>query len=359
MSDPKWATDIANKKPKLSWDNLVSTDSFDDTGSATISRQTTGVQTEATYGHTSRKYLWSWTDFAGAIAASKSLLGIPQILQLLKGGKSEMISFADSQKVLGGKSRTRIGIKASPLQSVLGKIPFIGPKHAKTIAEFAYWKETQLTYGDRSDVIVGHINRAVIRGDESVVYSGSEEDKSKKKFAAKAIGLPKVEYNEGTTTLTVGASKGYMFATDKSYIIDVNGSNDGRVAIYAGTGSVQLYKENNLHQLLITTDCHTVRAQNSFERIAKSKIINGKKMEVVCEDEIVHRAANGSLKIGKSGVSLYGKTELGTTIIADVLDLDEANEREKEERLRQEQEQLEQERADLFAELAEQYPQGR
>jgi hypothetical protein len=343
MSDPKWATDIANKKPKLSWDNLVSTDSFDDTGSATISRQTTGVQTEATYGHTSRKYLWSWTDFAGAIAASKSLLGIPQILQLLKGGKSEMISFADSQKILGGKSRTRIGIKASPLQSVLGKIPFIGPKHAKTIAEFAYWKETQLTYGDRSDVIVGHINRAVIRGDESVVYSGSEEDKSKKKFAAKAIGLPKVEYNEGTTTLTVGASKGYMFATDKCYIVSATQSESGDPNIISFSATdrtiLKLESSEDRGSAYIMTDDFSALIKNSSEIISETKTITSNVVNVSCKDSLNLGVSRSTIRITRAKVEIGNLVDLGGPGIE--IDDTERESREEQERLEAERQRIE------------------
>jgi len=352
MSDPKWATDIANKKPKISWDSLAGKDNLDDTGSATISRQTTGVQTEATNGHTSKKYLWAWTDFAGAIASVKSLTGIPSILKLLKGGKSELISFADSTKILGGQSRSRIGIKASPLQAILGKIPFIGPKHAKTIAEWAYWKESQLTYGDRSDVIVGHINRAVVRGHETVVYSGSDEDKSKVKLAKKFFGWPGVEYKKGTTRCVIGSSDGYQFMTDKSYKVTATQGESGdpnEISFSASDKTLlKLISSESGGVAQIATDDFRLVTDSSSEIISKTKTIKSKKMELACEDSFYVGTKNTGIKVTNSNVIIQGQTDLGSPISNIIYDQEEYDDVEREE-LEQERLRLEQEQNNAIA----------
>jgi hypothetical protein len=289
------------------------------------------VQTEATYGHTSRKYLWSWTDFAGAIATLKSLSGILGIMKLLKGGKSELISFADSQKILGGKSRTRIGIKASPLQSLLGKIPFIGPKHAKTIAEWAYWKESQLTYGDRSDVIVGHINRVVVRGDETVVYSGEDNDKSKVKFVKKAMGIPREEYKKGMTTSIVGASNGYIFSTDKSYKVMSSGEKDEEILFMLGASQLKISSSDQSYKVSIIANDHLLNSDESTEKISETKTIKSNVVNVACKESLNLGVSRSTIRIVKGNVTVAGPVDLGQAGLGIEVDDEERLAREEQE----------------------------
>lgn len=277
------------------------------------------------------------------------------VLGVFVGGKSETIFNNDSRKIFGSQKRIRLGYKLQdlPYGKKMALIPGLGGL-LNWIGEMT-WKEESFSRGDRSDTVHGNIDTLLVNGGEKKIFSNNEGGwKNKGVIAGKIMGLPvdKPAFSkylvkwEGLTYSSINAATGYSFATDKSYIVNADGDNDVRVAFYAGMGSLQLFKNNNIHQFLITTDSHTLHSHNSFERITKTKTIESKKMEVACEDSFYIGVNNTGIKVAKGSVIIQGQTELGNPHTQFIYDDEEWNEKEREEE-RQRIEKLRQEMQEL------------
>ncbi len=352
MSDPKWATDIANNKPPLTYP-WSDSGFFSGSGSSTTSASAVGAKRDTIWGHTNRIHIWTPGTFTGAISFAKNFFSSAMfdILGLFVGGKSETIFNNDSRKIFGSQKRIRLGYKLQdlPYGKKMALIPGLGGL-LNWIGEMT-WKEESFSRGDRSDTVHGNIDTLLVNGGEKKIFSNNAGGwKNKGVIAGKIMGLPvdKPMFSkylvkwEGLTYSTINAATGYSFATDKSYIINTEGNNDERVAFYAGTGSMQLFKHNNLHQFLITTDSYVLRSQNSFEKVSKKKTIETAKFELSSKEGIVLEANKKcGLEIKEGGIYAWGKTDLGgpKTTLIDVVDIEEIEDeiRRKIEQERQEE----------------------
>jgi hypothetical protein len=355
MSDPKWATDIANKKPLLSYDVMAGTDSFSDTGSSTNSTSTVGAKRDTIFGHTNRIHIWTPGTFTGAISFVKNALSsaMGDILGIFVGGKSETIHNCDSRKIFGSKKRIRLGYRLQdlPFGKNMALMPGLGGL-LNWIGEMT-WKEESFSRGDRSDTVHGNIDMLVVNGGEKKMFSNNEGGwKNKTIIAGKISGLPldkvpalakpSVKW-EGLTYSTTNAATGYSFATDKSYIVSAtqNESGDPNIISFSATDQTTLKLESSEARgsAYIMTDDFSTLSKNSSEIVSETKTIKSNVVNVACKESLNLGVSRSTIRIVKGKVTVAGSTDLGGPDTGIEVDDEERLAREEQERIAQEEQE--------------------
>lgn len=308
MSDPKWATDIANKKPLLSYDAIAGTDSFSDTGSSTNSTSTVGAKRDTIYGHTNRNHIWTPGTFTGAVSFVKNLLSSAMfdVLGIFVGGKSETIHNCDSRKIFGGKKRIRVGYKYKipklnifPLGQAIGEMP---------------WKEESFSIGDRFDTVNGEIERVVVNGGEKKIYSNAKSTWGKS--VAKVLGIP-VKNWEGLTYSTINAATGYSFTTDKNYHVfatraqEKNQITFGAMCTGGQLSELGIYSARDEYGIRLHTGKFISDNQESIENTSRKRTIRGNQINISSKESLNLGVSRSTIRIKKANVEISNRVDLG------------------------------------------------
>jgi hypothetical protein len=348
MSDPKWATDIANKKPLLSYDLWAGTESFSDTGSSTTATSTAGTKRETIYGHTNRNHIFTPGTFTGAISFVKNFLSslmLDGLVGVLWGGKNETITNSDSNKIIGSKKRVRVGYRFGNYQNWIGK----------AFSEL-WWKEERVTIGDRIDTIKGDIQTVVVNGEEKKIFNNTDKS-TWRKIVLKSLGIPAQNW-EGLTYSTTNAATGYSFATDKSYVVSATGASGDQYntiqfiaskdGASAGDGikeaHISISGSDGFSAAEIAAGEFSIINDNNTEKIRKKKCIKSGVVNVSCKESLNLGVSRSTIRIKPANVEISTRVDLGGPGI-------EVDEHEKNERL--EQERLERERFELERKINE------
>ncbi len=339
MSDPKWATDIANKKSSISYESWSGGETFSTTGSSTTSTSAVGAKRETIYGHTNRNHIWTPGTFTGAISFVKNLLSSAMfdVLGLFVGGKNETIHNCDSSKIFGSKKRIRVGYKYKipklnlfPLGQAIGEMP---------------WREESFSFGDRTDTVKGDILTTVVNGEEKKIYNNTKSSlKENLKTVAKVLGFP---FNwEGLTYSSTNAATGYSFTTDKNYYVYARGGKDAQCI------SFQTSSNNNLQasyftlrsnedstKIMISTEAFESYALETIERTVGKRSIFSNETNISSKQSLNLGVSRSTIRITNGNVVVAGSVDLGKPDPGIEVDDEERLAREERERLEREAEQ--------------------
>ncbi len=348
MSDPKWATDIANKKSFFSYEERFGGNSLFATGSSTTSTSAVGAKRETIYGHTNRNHIFTPGTFTGAISFVKNLLSLDAVLGVLWGGKNETITNSDSNKIIGSKKRVRVGYRFGNWTNPIGK----------ALSEL-WWKEERVTIGDRVDTVKGDIQTVIVNGEEKKIFNNTDNS-TWRKMILKSLGFPRQEW-VGVTYSSTNAATGYSFRTDKGYEV----ATEQIISFSLGLSYLHIFKENEMNKFAINTDNYVLMCDENRESISGTKTIRSNIVTVSCDQGLYLGVKKTGIKVNDGSVLIQGQTELGsptTKFIYDQVEDDEDEQRALELERQQEQERLERERLEREAEqerlqLMEELPQ--
>jgi len=305
-SDPKWATDIANKKPLLSYSSLFKgANDFFDSGSATTSTSTTGSKRDTIYGHTNRIHLFTPGTFTGAISFVKNALStlmLDGLVGVLWGGKNETITNSDSNKIIGSKKRVRVGYRFGNYQNWIGK----------AFSEL-WWKEERVTIGDRVDTIKGDIQTVIVNGEEKKLFNNTDK-KTTAKIIGKSLGLPAMVW-AGTTSSNTNAATGHLFFSDKHYKVFLNGNRNHDITFSAhsnkNSASLDIRSGSENSECNISSNLYNLTNQTSVERTQNKKMIISNEINLAGKQSLNLGVSRSTIRIKSDSVVISNRVDLG------------------------------------------------
>jgi hypothetical protein len=309
MSDPVWS-----KKA------VKSVESYSD------NYESSGNKAEYLWGKSTKYYIHTpVTNAQSLLSAPAALLsGDPRkainvifdFIDVLCGGKKELITNTDNKKTIGSEKRLRLGFKIPFVK----KIPLIGTT-LDSIQDALFWSESSYTLGNREDFVTGDVKGTILNGYEKRIYYQEKNKKEHAKGAfktlTKSFGVPKVKAydGDGTTSYTIGPGSGYQFRTDKSYIVsakEAKGEDYQGISLEAGRDAeFHLSYNDESSYAYLKADEFNSESINSIETTKNKRSISCEEMNVACKESLNLGVSRSTIRIKNDRVEISNRVDLG------------------------------------------------